>query len=208
MRYYDDDDALESAAIAGASVWCGLLFEGVPPASNWSFTLRYNHSRVPKTARTYDKFTPGLSTKFVKYYSSGFLSLQTALSDAILRERLGTNASDPAAAGDAGLGAAAASSDAGLGAFVYAAPFPTAAYANNRFLDHAGPLVGLVIVLSFLIPLATMLRALVLEKVCSPHLRISPHISAHLRTSPHISAHIRARALRISPHLASSPVRP
>lgn len=49
----------------------------------------------------------------------------------------------------------------GLGAFVYAAPYPTTAYASNRFLDHAGPLVGLVIVLSFLVPLATMLRALV-----------------------------------------------
>ena len=71
--------------------------------------------------------------------------MQTAISDALLRRQLGDEAAE-------------------LGAFVYGAPYPTVSYAANRFLDHAGPLVGLVIVLSFLIPLATMLRALVAEK--------------------------------------------
>ena len=104
--------------------------------------------------------TAQLSIKYTKYYASGFLSLQTAISNQIVRRAVNASASSlfpgsliPNFPGPDG-----------LGNFIYAAPYPTTAYANNRFLDHAGPLVGLVIVLSFIIPLATMLRALVLEK--------------------------------------------
>ena len=50
IRYYDDGDALVAAALKGSSIWCGLIFDGVPPAANWSFTLRLNHSLVPPTA--------------------------------------------------------------------------------------------------------------------------------------------------------------
>ena len=160
IRYYDDGDALVAAALKGSSIWCGLIFDGVPPAANWSFTLRLNHSLVPPTTRTLDKFTPALSIKYTKYYASGFLSLQTAISNQIVRRAVNASASSlfpgsliPNFPGPDG-----------LGNFIYAAPYPTTAYANNRFLDHAGTLVGLVIVLSFIIPLATMLRALVLEK--------------------------------------------
>jgi ATP-binding cassette subfamily A (ABC1) protein 3 len=154
---------------------CAAIFEGGWGAANWSFSLRYNHSEVPLTKRNIDKFTPGLSTKFAMYYSSGFLSLQTAISDAIVRALmhpfsrllcapppspcLTMPARDCCPQIRHELGGAD-----DLGLFVYASPFPVPEYSNNRFLDHAGPLVGLVIVLSFLIPLATMLRALVLEK--------------------------------------------
>ena len=111
------------------------------PRSNWSLTFRFNHSDVPSTRENSDTFTAGLSTKYVKYYSSGFLSLQTALSTAIVLKEEGTSPAGPAPP------------TGGLGAAVYAAPYPVPQYATNAFLDRAGPTIGLVLVVSFIPPL-------------------------------------------------------
>ena len=43
-------------------------------------------------------------------------------------------------------------------------PFPTAAYDTSLFYALVGPLIGQIVTLAFLIPVALMLRALVLEK--------------------------------------------
>ena len=47
---------------------------------------------------------------------------------------------------------------------VWPMPFPVPAYDHNTFFDFAGDLIGLIVIFSFIIPLARMLRALVLEK--------------------------------------------
>jgi hypothetical protein len=46
----------------------------------------------------------------------------------------------------------------------YGAPLLIEAYKHNTFFDFAGNLIGMLVIFSFLIPLSTMLRALVLEK--------------------------------------------
>jgi ABC-type multidrug transport system ATPase subunit len=43
-------------------------------------------------------------------------------------------------------------------------PFPVQAFEHNTFFDFAGDLIGLIVIFSLLIPLARMLRSLVLEK--------------------------------------------
>ena len=97
---------------------------------------------MPTTRSKYNRYASGLSTHFLRYYSSGFLSLQLAVDDQILR----------AAGGEAGLPSA------------YAFPFPIAAYAHNPFFDFAGNLVGLVVCFSFLVPVSSLLKTLVLER--------------------------------------------
>ena len=75
----------------------------------------------------------------------GVLSRQSALNEYAYRE------------GQAGLGAEPAPLLLGI-------PFPVPAYEVNTYYAFAGNLIGLVVVFSFLIPVSTMLRALVLEK--------------------------------------------
>ncbi|KAL1503435.1 hypothetical protein AB1Y20_011923 [Prymnesium parvum] len=149
MRAFASTDALEQAAEDNAPIWASVVFDSIPRdgVGNWSYQLRFNSSSVPSSKRTFDKFASGLSTKFYTYYSSGFLSLQSAINSHIYANQSGV---DPAAA-------AAALPPFGV-------PFPTAAYTHNVFFNFAGNLVGLVVVFSTLIPLSTMLRSLVLEK--------------------------------------------
>lgn len=47
---------------------------------------------------------------------------------------------------------------------VYGAPYPINAFTHNTFFDFAGNLIGLIVVISFLIPLSVLLRSMVLEK--------------------------------------------
>ena len=151
LTYYNSSESADTEAKHGRHMWAAISFDDGSsgpwtPGSNWSYTLSFNSSAITSTKMLEDKFAAGLSHKFVTYYASGFLSLQTALDEQIMIEEdvPGTNH--------------------GLGFFSYGMPFPVPAYAHNTFLDHAGSLVGLVVVLSFLVPVSTMLRSLVLEK--------------------------------------------
>lgn len=47
---------------------------------------------------------------------------------------------------------------------MWAAPFPVRAYSHNSFYDSVGPLLGLVMCLSYLYPLGMLIKGLVEEK--------------------------------------------
>ena len=147
--FFEDGEALRHHAYENGNVWAGIVFESVGDDGNWSYTLSFNVSAVPKTGSfngetiLFDKFNSGLSNYFFQYYASGFLSLQTALNTAIYNASGANVTAVP---------------------WPYGVPYPIAAYTHNLFFNYAGNLIGLVLVFSFLIPLSTMLRALVLEK--------------------------------------------
>ena len=78
---------------------------------------------MPSTRRLFDRFATGRSRRFEPYYSSGFLSLQHALNDAILARETGGALRPPSA---------------------YGVPFPVPAYQHSVFFDFAGNLIGLL----------------------------------------------------------------
>ena len=147
--FFEDGETLRNYAYEHGNVWAGVIFESVGDGGNWSYTLSFNVSAVPKTGSfngetvLFDKFNSGLSNYFFQFYASGFLSLQTALNTAIYN---------------------ASGANVSAVPWPYGVPYPIAAYTHNVFFNYAGNLIGLVLVFSFLIPLSTMLRALVLEK--------------------------------------------
>ena len=147
VQYFETEAAIEAQARAGRLIWAGLVFDGYAPSSNWSYTLRFpsrlNGTGAPVTRRLTDKFATGLSDDFVRYYASGFLSLQAAVNAAILGEH---------------------SSGLPAGGHLYGSPYPIPRFTHNQFFDHAGSVVGLVLVLSFMIPVSMMVRAIVLER--------------------------------------------
>ena len=149
VAYYASEKDIEDAAHDGR-VWAGLVFTSVPERDaasgafghgRWAYSLRFNTTLVPNTRQLWDQFAVGLSSAYYGYYGSGFLSLQASLN---------------------GLIRAQYSDSSGLD--VVGVPYPTAAYEQNLFFEFAGNLIGLVVVFSLLIPLSTMLRALVLER--------------------------------------------
>jgi len=146
IRSFESVAALENDATNDGAIWAAIVMDKVPIGGmgEWSYELRFNSSSLPTTKKLFDKFATGLSTKFYPYYASGFLSLQTALNSHIYANQSGANISPSPLA--------------------FGVPFPVKGYTKNTFFDFAGNLIGLVVVFSLLIPLSTMLRALVLEK--------------------------------------------
>ena len=69
------------------------------------------------------------------------------------------------------------------GSVAYGVPFPTKEYTHNLFFNFAGNLIGLVVVFSLLIPLSTMLRALVLEKEDKIREEVPPRCNRHAATA-------------------------
>ena len=158
--YYASEAALEGAiSEGGAQTWAAIVFEpdGLGANGTYDYTLRFNESAklsVPSTGSLLENFPheryEGLPGNWAGYFCSGFLSLQLALDDHILRLHKtapppppGTFAAQP---------------------LPYAVPYPVEAFTHNTIFEHIGNLIGLVIVFSFIIPVSTMLRALVLEK--------------------------------------------
>ena len=83
--YHRTEQELAAAAAEAGGVWAAAVFGGAdarsPPPRSWELTLRFNFTAVPSTRTLYDRFASGLSSRFFKYYTSGFLSLQQAASE-------------------------------------------------------------------------------------------------------------------------------
>ncbi|OAE27724.1 hypothetical protein AXG93_4193s1240 [Marchantia polymorpha subsp. ruderalis] len=110
------------------------------------YTIRMNYTTVPRTWRTVHKRRRGMIDKYKDYYTSGFLSLQNAVNSYVFKN---LTIQQPGVLVDE---------------TVWGAPFPVGEYTHNRFYDVVGPLMGLVMCLSTLYPLAMLVKALVEEK--------------------------------------------
>jgi hypothetical protein len=183
VRYFSNEEAIEDLARDKAPLWAAVVFSSIPAGGvgQWRYALRFNFSSAPRATRKYDRFPDGLSDMPFGYYEHGFLTLQHALNAFVMNNRSVTPPD-----------------------FAYGVPFPINAYSHNvtlpgfeprlsdsnslipmtgvrililarqTFFDFAGNLIGLVVVFSFLVPLSTMLRTLVLEKEVWPTSRVKP----------------------------------
>jgi hypothetical protein len=181
---------VEAAHVAGARlIWAAVVVAARPGgAGGYDFTIRMPHAQLPASGTPFDRFAVGLGSKWPRYYSSGFLSLQLALLDAHAQSLL--NRSHARADAEAEPWAEAMGEPDGAGTLLRAAldeaeppaaarlavgaralppavagvPFPTAPYDVNAFFEHVGNLIGLVLAVSMVVPMSGLLRGLVDEK--------------------------------------------
>eukprot|EP00850_Spirogloea_muscicola_P023272 SM000343S12828 [mRNA] locus=s343:29457:40992:- [translate_table: standard] len=152
-EFYGGTCASEEAAVATAmthlrDTW-GVVVLNEVDLQEWKmdYAIRMNFTVVPRTYRIVRKWHHGLGTHYKQYYTSGFLSLQTALNQYMYENITETKAYAPYSRGP-----------------LWGAPFPIAKYSHNPFYDAVGPTMGLVMCLSTLYPLAMLVKALVEEK--------------------------------------------
>eukprot|EP00850_Spirogloea_muscicola_P018780 SM000176S03111 [mRNA] locus=s176:35560:47252:+ [translate_table: standard] len=152
-EFYGGTCASEEAAVATAmthlrDTWGVVVLNDVDlQERKMDFAIRMNFTVVPRTYRIVRKWHHGLGTHYKQYYTSGFLSLQTALNQYMHEDLTETKANSPYPRGP-----------------LWGAPFPIAKYSHNPFYDAVGPTMGLVMCLSTLYPLAMLVKALVEEK--------------------------------------------
>ena len=169
---YATEDDLNDAAENDGGIWGAVVFDedSLPLSTStdtWKYTLRFNLSSVPSTRTTFDRFASGISKRYYQYYSSGFLSLQSDLNSKILNSSAARSAVPPG--------------DAPARDFMpYGAPLLIEAYKHNTFFDFAGNLIGMLVIFSFLIPLSTMLRALLWGPVLGVYSYIYTYIHRYI----------------------------
>jgi ATP-binding cassette subfamily A (ABC1) protein 3 len=154
---YDDITTARAAATAGDPIvgpWAVVQFDSASPTS-LRYAIRVRFTQVPSTWTIVDQFYSGLSTTYLRYITSGFLSIQRAIDEAALA---GALSADPVAA------AASVNSTAGTSALMWSIPFPVYSVLSNSFYSSSGPLLGLVICLSMIYPLGMLIKSLVEEK--------------------------------------------
>lgn len=107
-----------------------------------SFTIRMNSTTVPNTALVENYVAMGLSTRYQRYYLSGYLTLQRTINDFVMWQ---------------------SGCDAEVDPF-WSMPMPTAAYTQNVFFLHVGYLLGLTLAMAFLYPSSRLIQSLVEER--------------------------------------------
>lgn len=107
-----------------------------------SFKIRMNSTTLPNTALVENYVAMGLSTRYQRYYLSGYLTLQRTINDFIMWHSGCEEQIDP----------------------FWSMPMPTAAYEQNVFFLHVGYLLGLALVMAFLYPTSRLIQGLVEER--------------------------------------------
>lgn len=107
-----------------------------------SFTIRLNYTTVPNTNLIENYVASGLSTRYQRYYLSGYLTLQRTINDFVMAESGCKTDVDP----------------------FFSMPMPTAAYSQNVFFLHAGYLLGLTLVMALLYPTSRLIQSVVEER--------------------------------------------
>ena len=151
MRDLEGDAERGVSACAAGDRGCG------------AYAIRMRFTVVPRTHDAFDRWSR-VSDAHLKYYTSGFLSLQNAVDSALIgmatgaSPGLGRRSFDgPLALGPKTVGFDAAP-------VVWGVPFPRAALRENTFYDALGPLLGLMMCLSTLYPVGMLVKGLVQEK--------------------------------------------
>ena len=152
--------------------------------------IRMRFTTVPRTQVPYDRWSP-ISVEYLKYYTSGFLTLQSAIDEALLRMR--ADAARDAAAAEEEAAAetifsssssssepifSSSSSSERSDAFdpptLWGVPFPRSETRRSTFYESLGPLLGLMTCLSALYPVGMLVKGLVQEKDCLLYTSPSP----------------------------------
>ena len=120
---------------------------------DFRYKIRMNYTTLPNTNQVVNFITIGLSTRYQRYYLSGYMTLQQTLNEfAFARAGLGGNNNGT-------------SNNCTTGAqSVWSMPMPTAAYSQNAFFQAVGFLLGLTIAMAYLYPASRSIKVLVEEK--------------------------------------------
>ena len=151
---YDDVAAARQAATAGNEIvgpWAVVVFDELTPLA-LRYTIRMRFTLVPGTDRIASRFYSGLSTSYLKYYTSGFLSLQRLLDEAALDGVPGLFTVNATAA------------SVGARRLVWGTPFPVTAFVRSSFFESSGPLLGMVMCLSMVYPFGMLIKGVVEER--------------------------------------------
>jgi ABC-type multidrug transport system ATPase subunit len=149
---YGDVGTARAAAAGGDEVvgpWAVIVFDALTP-ERLSYTIRMRFTLVPGTDDVASRFYRGLGTGYLKYYTSGWLTLQRAIDEIALDGALGPLNSTTAAVDAARM--------------LWGTPMPVFSFERNSFYDSSGPLLGLVLCLSMIYPLGILIKSLVEEK--------------------------------------------
>ena len=149
-----DVDTARQAAAAGNDVvgpWAVIVFDELTPGAV-RYTIRMRFTLVPGTDEIASRYYRGLSTSYLKYYTSGFLTLQRLIEDTALAGVPGLFAVNGTAA------------SVGAGRLVWGTPFPVAAFVHSSFFESSGPLLGMVMCLSTVDPFGMLIKGIVEEK--------------------------------------------
>ena len=136
---------------------------GGPHCARYAIRMRF--TTVPGTWNAFDRFSR-VSQEYLKYYTSGFLTLQHAVDNALLRMAAGV------APGDVTTFVGSQNDLIGSSFALlmpappvpWGVPFPQSALSRNTFYDALGPLLGLLMCMSLMYPLGLLIKGLVEEK--------------------------------------------
>eukprot|EP00756_Hemistasia_phaeocysticola_P014714 Hpha_TRINITY_DN15354_c1_g6::TRINITY_DN15354_c1_g6_i1::g.90491::m.90491/K05643/ABCA3; ATP-binding cassette, subfamily A (ABC1), member 3 len=123
-----------------------VLKEVLPEEARLGVSIRLNYTATPPT-RWKESRRRGMSQEYLKYTTSGFLSLEHAFYNAFVEGLSGSLPDSPLLPGP----------EAEI-------PFPTAAYDESTFLDRAGGLIPLVLAFAFIYPVSRIVSGVVEEK--------------------------------------------
>eukprot|EP01064_Diplonema_japonicum_P000827 TRINITY_DN10555_c1_g1_i2.p1 TRINITY_DN10555_c1_g1~~TRINITY_DN10555_c1_g1_i2.p1 ORF type:complete len:1303 (+),score=294.14 TRINITY_DN10555_c1_g1_i2:84-3992(+) len=132
VRYAQGDGAETTWAVIA-------LTQADDDANQYDFTIRMNYSSTPSTRRPHQRFAQGLGEKpFQKYQLSGFTTLQSILTSALLNETYVTP--------------------------VVTCPMPTAQYKESEFYMRAKQILPLFLSFAYIYPVSKLVSSVVLEK--------------------------------------------
>ena len=151
VRVHESEDAALRYVqdVAGAERTWAVISFGDLGRGALNYTIRMNYTTVPRTTFITNFIALGLDTTYLKYHHSGFLTLQ-ALVDEYAFELAGGDAEGRPVRAPA--------------TYAVGVPMPTPPYSQNIFYQAVGFLLGLVMTMCQLYPVAQLGKVVVEEK--------------------------------------------
>jgi hypothetical protein len=146
--------------------WAVIVFDEIDlQKGRFDYSIRMNYSVIPTTRQNNQKFKKGYDDTYLRYFLSGFLTLQQSIEAALID----VIAAQPPGQGFAtnlagGRGVGGLSSIRGNFGSLLTAPMPVQSAYSNPFYTASGPFVGLVLCLSLLYPVSRLIKQLVEDK--------------------------------------------
>ena len=152
-KIFDTEDAGIADAVSAKGLkdrtWALVVFNSLNMSSgDVDFKIRMNYTTVPSTNQLYLRYKYTFDNNFLGYYISGFLSLQSFISNHILSQVENSSVFPQAQHSS-----------------FTATPFPNRELNNfNNFYNQVGNLVGFFMCMSMLYPVSRLIKAVVEEK--------------------------------------------
>ena len=132
----------------GERTWAVLAFSNLS-AQTVDYRIRPNYSTVPNTNQITNFIARGIDTKFQRYMTSGYLTLQSLVDEYAFANAAAEGAARPYAPPSS---------------YVVGTPMPTGAFSQNLFYVAVSYMLSLVLTMCQLFPVSLLTKAVVVEK--------------------------------------------